>query len=78
VSAPKGARVGYRPGPERYFEGTDNSSHHYIVPVSKRNEWRAWADLPEDDEAGWEAPEWATRIDGGTLTFAQPKIERLS
>lgn len=62
---------------ERFFKAVDNSSHHYIVPLAKRAEWIAWRDLPEDDENGWDAPEWAVRIDGGTLTFTDPKIERL-
>lgn len=64
--------------PARFFEDVDNSSHHFLVPVAKRAEWIAWRDLPEDDENGWDAPPWATRIDGGTLTFTDPKIERLS
>lgn len=61
---------------ERYFEGSDNSGHHYIVPWSKRKEWSQWNELPEDDEASWDVPEWAERIDGGTLTFADPRVER--
>lgn len=62
---------------ERFFEGSDDGGHHYIVPVAKAREWSDWIDLPEDDEAGWEVPEWAKRIDGGLLTFTDPKIERL-
>lgn len=58
---------------ERYFIGHDNSGHQYIVPVSKRDEWFAWADLPDDDERGWEEPPYATRIGGG-LTFTDPRV----
>ena len=59
---------------ERYFVGSDNSGHEYYVPISKRGEFQAWAELPEDDEAGWEAPEYAKRIDG-RFTFTDPRCE---
>lgn len=54
----------------RFFLGTDNSSHVYVVPVARRAEWECWSNLPEDDEASWSPPEWATRIDGAhSITF---------
>ena len=59
---------------ERYFIGSDNSGHEYFVPVSRREEFDEWAQLPEDDEAGWETPEYATRIDG-RFTFTDPRCE---
>lgn len=59
---------------ERYFIGVDNSGHQYAVPVAKENEWQAWCDLPEDDEAGWEPPEYAIRIDG-RFTFTDPRCD---
>ena len=59
---------------ERYFIGGDNSGHEYYVPVSREDEFREWAELPEEDERGWDAPEWATRIDG-TFTFVNPRCE---
>lgn len=59
---------------ERYFIGSDNSGHEYYVPVSRMDEFRRWSELPEDDEDGWDAPEWATRIDG-SFTFTDPRCE---
>lgn len=59
---------------ERYFISADNSGHKYYVPVSMRGEFQAWAELPEDSEAGWEAPEYAHRIDG-EFTFTDPRCE---
>jgi hypothetical protein len=59
---------------ERYFIGHDGSGHEYLVPVEKTAEWFAWAELDDDDEAAWEVPPYAHRIDGGTLTFSAPQI----
>lgn len=59
---------------QRYFIGVDNSGHEYAVPIAKEQEWETWSNLPEDDEAGWEAPEYAKRIDG-RFTFADPRCE---
>lgn len=59
---------------ERYFIGSDNSGHEYFVPVSRREEFDNWSQLPEDDEVGWETPEYATRIDG-RFTFTDPRCE---
>lgn len=59
---------------ERFFIGTDDSGHDYIVPVAKRDEWHAWQDIPEEDLRSWDVPEFAQRIDGGGLTFTNPVI----
>lgn len=61
---------------ERYFLSQDGSCHWYVVPVSKQKEWSKWTDLDEDDEAAWDAPEWAYRIGGdpGMVEFLDPKI----
>lgn len=48
---------------ERFLLRQDQSSHWYVIPEERAEAWRAWADLDEDDEAAWDAPEWATRID---------------
>lgn len=58
----------------RYFIDTDCSGHEYYIPWDKREEWRSYAEIPEDDERSWEIPEYAVRIDGGTLTFEKPGI----
>ncbi len=59
----------------RYFLGSDNSSHWYLVPVAHRKDWEAWTNLDEDDEASWEAPDFAVRLGGhlSQVTFADPK-----
>jgi len=61
---------------ERYYLTQDNDSHWYVVPVTKRDEWNAWLELDEDDEAAWEAPEWALRTYGspGVVEFENPLI----
>lgn len=59
---------------ERYFIGGDNSGHEYFVPVSRKEDFYAWAELDPDDEAGWETPDYATRIDG-RFTFTDPRCE---
>lgn len=53
----------------------DNSSHWYLIPTSRRAAWEAHCDLDEDDEAGWEHPEWAERVDGGPegVHFENPR-----
>lgn len=59
----------------RFFLDQDNSMHWYLVPESRRAEWSAWTNLPEDDEASWDAPEWARRLSGSPcwVTFTNPE-----
>ncbi len=62
--------------PERFFLGNDHSGHTYVVPVSRREQWTIFTTIPEDDEASWKVPKWATRIDGThTLTFADWSVD---
>ena len=63
-----------RPG-ERYFIGSDCSSHRYLVPLRYAAEWDVWADIPEDDERAWTVPVWAQRLEGGRLSFESPRME---
>ena len=62
---------------ERFFLAQDNSSHWYVIPVSKRDEWSAWLDLDGDDERAWDVPEWALRTYGAPslVIFEAPNIE---
>jgi hypothetical protein len=62
---------------ERYFLSQDQSSHWYVVPVSKQEEWEEWNDLHEDDPKSWDAPEWATPVGGSyvLVTFTDFEIE---
>lgn len=61
----------------RFFLSRDSSCHWYVVPSSKRDEWEAWTNLDEDDEASWEAPKWAHEINGppDAITFENWKQE---
>lgn len=42
----------------------DNSSHWYLIPYDRVDDWNRWSELDEDDEASWDAPEWATPVNG--------------
>ena len=59
---------------ERYFTSGDGSGHEYYVPAAKIDEWYEWLNISSEDEASWEAPEYAHRING-RLTFTDPHIE---
>jgi hypothetical protein len=62
---------------ERYFLDQDNSSHWYVVPVARQEEWDAWCNLDEDDERAWEVPSWARPVNGShqRVKFENPVIE---
>lgn len=51
-------------GIEEYIAVKDNDSHRYQIPVSKKDDWDTFCEIPSDDEASWDVPEWAERIDG--------------
>lgn len=58
----------------RFFMGQDQSSHWYLVPVERRDEWEAWSGMDDNDEASWETPSWVKQIDGpSSVTFTAPK-----
>lgn len=60
---------------EEYTEVTDESCHHYYIPISRFKEWKEWKALDSDsDERAWVVPEWAVSIDGGHLIFKEPRI----
>ena len=63
--------------PIRYFIGSDNSGHHYVVRADCRKEWEAWLCLDEDDEASWNVPGYARRINGSEcrVTFESPEAD---
>lgn len=54
--------------PGRFFLAHDDSGHRYVVPVERRDEWEAWQEDRETDEA----PDYARRVEGG-LTFTDPR-----
>lgn len=61
----------------RYFLSNDGSGHWYIVLVSRQEEWYQWRNLDEDDEASWEAPSFASRINGSPelVHFISPEVK---
>jgi len=63
---------------KRYFFDRDQSGHWYQVQADKRSEWNAWCDLDEDDEAAWDEPEYAERLEmhPASYTFENVEIER--
>jgi hypothetical protein len=60
---------------ERFYFSRDNSGHWYLVPVSGREAFERWANLDEDDEKGWDPPEWVRRLNGSLsrITFCDPQ-----
>jgi hypothetical protein len=46
------------------FLASDDDGHWFVVPEAKRKEWDAFRAIPADDERSWEAPDFATPIDG--------------
>lgn len=59
---------------KRFFFDRDQSGHWYIIDNSCRDQWFEWANLPEDDERGWDVPEYADRIDHPThFSFTDPQ-----
>lgn len=46
----------------RYFLGQDQSSHWYLVPANRREEFERWAAIDEEDSRGWLAPDYVTEI----------------
>lgn len=56
---------------EPFIEATDNDSHRYQIPHSKREDWIRWCEIGEkdsEDPLGWETPAYAERIDGMPIT----------
>lgn len=59
---------------ERYFIGTDESGHHYVVPIYRKIEFDEWSEA--DTEAEDFSPDLFNefRLEGGLLTFTDPKV----
>lgn len=49
---------------KKYYLEQDNSSHWYVIPVDKENEWGKWCEIPEEDEKSWEIPTFAESVGG--------------
>lgn len=61
----------------RFFVDCDHSCHHYLIPLDKKAEWDAFRKIPENDPSGWDAPDFARRIDSPySLTFVDVNENR--
>jgi hypothetical protein len=60
---------------QRFFIGTDQDCHAYIVPADKRTEWEVWNELDQTTSAAWKVPKWAKAIGchPTRITFTDPK-----
>lgn len=64
---------------EEYIEVTDNDTHHYQIPKSKKDDWDTWCEISSDDEASWDVPEYAERVDGmGVSSFKDIAISEIN
>ncbi len=55
----------------RFFLGRDESSHWYLVPVERKEEWDAWTELSEDDEESWDERSFAGSGANGRIGSVQ-------
>lgn len=62
----------HKPG-SRYRLVQDDSSHWYVIPAEKSEEWSVF----EEDEDNWNVPEWATSLNGSphNVTFSDWRDE---
>jgi hypothetical protein len=58
----------------RFFIGSDDDGHEFLVPFERREEWEAWLTQLHGPEPDWNQPAYAASIDGGLLTFENPLI----
>lgn len=60
---------------ERFTLVSDDDGHKYIIPVARKLEFDAWLRATEDSD--FSDPGFDEfRIDGGLLTFTDPKVNR--
>jgi hypothetical protein len=61
---------------ERYFIGSDDSGHDYVVPVYRKIEFDEWNQMSTEAE-GFNLNLFDEfRVDGGLLTFTDPRVNR--
>jgi hypothetical protein len=59
---------------ERYFIGSDESGHEYVVPIARKLEFDRWSESDTEAE-DFDCDKFDEfRIDGGLLTFTDPKV----
>ena len=61
----------------RFFLDRDNSGHLYVVRAERRAEWNTWLSYDDEDERGWDTPEFAQRVNGSEarVTFENPEAD---
>lgn len=61
---------------ERFCLVRDNDAHWYVIPADRQEDWDAWLGLGEDDQAAWDAPDFARPVGGAPslVTFTNPVV----
>jgi hypothetical protein len=59
---------------ERYFVGSDDSGHQYVVPIYRKIEFDEWNQMSTESEDFNPDLFNEYRLDGGLLTFTDPKV----
>lgn len=60
-----------------YFLDQDGDGHWYIIPSNRRDDWLTWLETSEDEEMGWEEPDYVVRLGGhpNTVEFTDYEIQ---
>jgi hypothetical protein len=59
---------------ERWTLVSDESGHRYVIPIARKIEFDAWNEMDTGSDDFNCALFDEFRIDGGTLTFTDPKV----
>jgi len=59
---------------ERYFIGSDDSGHQYVVPIYRKIEFDEWNEMSTESEDFNPDLFNEYRLDGGLLTFTDPRV----
>jgi hypothetical protein len=59
---------------ERYFIGSDDSGHQYVMPVYRKVEFDEWNQMSTESEGFNPSLFDEFRLDGGLLTFTDPRV----
>lgn len=62
-------------GKERFFLGSDDDGHWFLIPADMRDTWMEWRDLDSEDERSWDVPKGAIALNGHPtwVEFENPK-----
>jgi hypothetical protein len=59
---------------ERYFVGSDDSGHQYVLPIYRKIEFDEWNNMSTESEDFNPDLFNEYRLDGGLLTFTDPRV----